>query len=215
MVRREHQSPVPGARCPRFASVLWTLTWVVEHSRWSAAGFRFPISRCPFRFDLDDSDFSQRIMTKAAPLPVSRFCHQPTLHRIAMQISQLYRELLRIPHVPVVESWPTQYRVVRVRRFPTLQLWLQCRYTQENCRVQNSLLTCSYIKATLWHMPRTKRKARAWSAPKPLKDDVVRMRISAEQKHALTEAAERDGLELSAWLRRLALREAGVLPEAK
>ena len=77
------------------------------------------------------------------------------------------------------------------------------------------LLTCSYITATLWRMVKSKRKARAASAPKPLKDDVVRMRISAAQKKALTEAAEREGLELSAWLRQLALRAAGVLPEAK
>jgi uncharacterized protein (DUF1778 family) len=50
---------------------------------------------------------------------------------------------------------------------------------------------------------------------KPLKDDVVRMRVSVAQKQALLAAAEREGLELSAWLRRLALRAAGVLPEAK
>ncbi len=43
------------------------------------------------------------------------------------------------------------------------------------------------------------------------KDDVVRMRIPADQKQALIAAAERDGLELSAWLRQLALRAAGVL----
>jgi uncharacterized protein (DUF1778 family) len=47
---------------------------------------------------------------------------------------------------------------------------------------------------------------------KPRKDDVVRMRISAEQKGALMEAAAREGLELSAWLRQLALRAAGLLP---
>ena len=47
------------------------------------------------------------------------------------------------------------------------------------------------------------------------KDDVVRMRVTAEQKQALTQAAERDGLELSAWLRQLALRAAGALPSAK
>lgn len=64
-------------------------------------------------------------------------------------------------------------------------------------------------------MGKTKRKPHIASASKPLKDDVVRMRISAEQKQALAAAAERDGLELSAWLRRLALREAGMLPEAK
>lgn len=60
-------------------------------------------------------------------------------------------------------------------------------------------------------MAKAKRK-RGGSVAKALKDDVVRMRISADQKHALLEAAARDGLELSAWLRQLALRAAGVLP---
>lgn len=53
------------------------------------------------------------------------------------------------------------------------------------------------------------------AAVKPLKDDVVRMRIPATQKQALVAAAARDGLELSAWLRQVALRAAGVLPEPK
>lgn len=48
--------------------------------------------------------------------------------------------------------------------------------------------------------------------PKGLKDDVVRMRVTAEQKDAITSAASRDGLEVSAWLRQLALRAAGALP---
>jgi uncharacterized protein (DUF1778 family) len=47
------------------------------------------------------------------------------------------------------------------------------------------------------------------------KDDVVRMRVTAEQKQALTAAAERDGLELSQWLRQLALRAAGALSGRK
>jgi hypothetical protein len=51
--------------------------------------------------------------------------------------------------------------------------------------------------------------------PKALKSDVVRMRISTDHKRALEAAAARDGLELSAWLRRLALRQAGVLLPAK
>jgi uncharacterized protein (DUF1778 family) len=38
------------------------------------------------------------------------------------------------------------------------------------------------------------------------------MRIPADQKAALVEAAAREGLELSAWLRQLALRAAGLLP---
>jgi uncharacterized protein (DUF1778 family) len=45
------------------------------------------------------------------------------------------------------------------------------------------------------------------------KDDVVRMRVTADQKQAMEQAAERAGLELSAWLRQLALRAAGVLPK--
>lgn len=49
--------------------------------------------------------------------------------------------------------------------------------------------------------------------PKVLKGDVVRMRVTAEQKWALENAANRAGLELSAWLRQLALRAAGALPE--
>jgi uncharacterized protein (DUF1778 family) len=47
---------------------------------------------------------------------------------------------------------------------------------------------------------------------KALKDEVIRMRVSAEQKWVLREAAARDGLELSAWLRQGALRAAGALP---
>jgi uncharacterized protein (DUF1778 family) len=50
---------------------------------------------------------------------------------------------------------------------------------------------------------------------KPVKDDVIRVRLTSEQKTAIVAAAERDGLELSAWLRQLALRAAGVLPEPK
>jgi uncharacterized protein (DUF1778 family) len=56
-----------------------------------------------------------------------------------------------------------------------------------------------------------------WFVAKPpkkrLKDDVVRMRVTTEQKRALENAANRAGLELSAWLRQLALRAAGALPE--
>lgn len=73
------------------------------------------------------------------------------------------------------------------------------------------VLTRSYVRATLWFVARSRRKAVA--TVKPLKDEVVRMRIPAAQKQALVAAAEREGLELSAWLRQLALRAAGVLPE--
>jgi len=68
-------------------------------------------------------------------------------------------------------------------------------------------LFCSYDV----DMPGTSKKAK----PKSPKDGVVRMRISTDHKRALEQAAARDGLELSAWLRQLALRAAGVLPSAK
>jgi uncharacterized protein (DUF1778 family) len=60
-------------------------------------------------------------------------------------------------------------------------------------------------------MAKSKKKA----ATKSLKDEVVRFRVSAEQKQAFEEAAQRDGLDVSAWIRRVALKEAGALPEAK
>jgi hypothetical protein len=63
-------------------------------------------------------------------------------------------------------------------------------------------------------MAKSKKKP-SQAAAKPLKDTDVRMRISLEHKQALVKAAARDGLDLSAWLRQLALRTAGVLPESK
>ncbi len=50
---------------------------------------------------------------------------------------------------------------------------------------------------------------------KSLKDEVVRMRIPSAQKNALVAAAEREGLDLSTWLRRLALRAVGLLPDGR
>jgi len=69
-------------------------------------------------------------------------------------------------------------------------------------------LQCSYKWATLCSMAKS-------PARRSTKDDVVRMRVTAEQKRALTAAAAREGLELSAWLRQLALRAAGALPARK
>jgi uncharacterized protein (DUF1778 family) len=60
-------------------------------------------------------------------------------------------------------------------------------------------------------MAKTKKKTTA----KSLKDEIVRFRVSSEQKQVFEEAAQRDGLDVSAWIRRVALREAGALPEAK
>jgi len=55
-------------------------------------------------------------------------------------------------------------------------------------------------------------KSKKTPPAKSAKDDVIRMRVTSEQKAAIVAAAERDGLELSAWLRQLALRAAGALP---
>jgi len=57
-----------------------------------------------------------------------------------------------------------------------------------------------------------KTTPKAARAAKSLKDEVVRMRIPAAQKDALVAAAEREGLDLSTWLRRLALKAVGLLP---
>jgi hypothetical protein len=48
-----------SARCPRFASVLWTLTWVQEDARCSAVKFGFAVGGRPLGFDLT-GPFSRR-----------------------------------------------------------------------------------------------------------------------------------------------------------
>jgi hypothetical protein len=60
-------------------------------------------------------------------------------------------------------------------------------------------------------MAKVKKKTQT----KALKGETVRFRASAEEKQALEEAARKDGLPLSAWIRRLSLQKAGALPEAK
>lgn len=40
------------------------------------------------------------------------------------------------------------------------------------------------------------------------KEDLVRVRVTAEQKRALTVAADRAGLDVSSWLRAVGLAEA-------
>jgi uncharacterized protein (DUF1778 family) len=64
-------------------------------------------------------------------------------------------------------------------------------------------------------MAKSPKKPVAKRSPDNNKGDVVRMRVTAEQKRAIVAAAERDGLEVSQWLRQLALRTAGFLPSSK
>jgi len=47
------------------------------------------------------------------------------------------------------------------------------------------------------------------------KEESLRIRISTAEKQALEQAALRDGLTLSAWLRRVTLQAAGYLPRSK
>lgn len=47
---------------------------------------------------------------------------------------------------------------------------------------------------------------------KPKKDEVIRFRLSADQKAGIEAAAARAGLDSSNWLRQLALKAAGLLP---
>ena len=56
-----------------------------------------------------------------------------------------------------------------------------------------------------------KRKGKAPARTKLLKNEIICMRLPAEEKAALVSAAERDGLNLSVWLRQVALRAAGAL----
>lgn len=50
---------------------------------------------------------------------------------------------------------------------------------------------------------------------KALKNDFLRIRISTQEKDALTAEAAKEALDLSAWARRELLRAASLLPEAK
>jgi uncharacterized protein (DUF1778 family) len=47
------------------------------------------------------------------------------------------------------------------------------------------------------------------------KQETLRIRVTADQKRALTSAARRAGLDLSTWVRVLALRAAGLLESEK
>src|SRR5437773_2673777 len=81
-----------------------------------------------------------------------------------------------------------------------LHPWPHCSYNVASCQSKSLFLTCGHNRATLWLMAKSKRDGRT-TGTRLLKDDVVRMRVSTEDKKALTEAANRVGLELSAWLR--------------
>lgn len=49
---------------------------------------------------------------------------------------------------------------------------------------------------------------RPTKAKREVKEESIRIRVTEEQKRVLTEAAEREGLDVSTWLRFLGLRAA-------
>src|SRR5439155_14070116 len=62
----------------------------------------FAFSCCPFRLDLDPSLTPGCVVAKTAPLPVLGTLAQPSLHRIAMNIAQLFHKLRVISNVEIV-----------------------------------------------------------------------------------------------------------------
>jgi uncharacterized protein (DUF1778 family) len=56
--------------------------------------------------------------------------------------------------------------------------------------------------------PRTLKTGRPKKTKQNRKDDVIRVRVTSEQKVTLTEAADLGGHDVSSWLRGLGLREA-------
>jgi hypothetical protein len=91
---------------------------------------------------------------------------------------------------------------------------LQCSHNVAHSQEQSDLVLWPQ-RCYVVRMAKTAKKPKAQAAPNGTKDDVVRMRVSAEHKAAFVAAAGREGLELSQWLRRLALRAAGLLPDAQ
>jgi hypothetical protein len=58
---------MPGARCPRFASLFWTLTWTEEGSGRPAQHFQLTISGRPLRFDLHHSVLPESMVVGGSP----------------------------------------------------------------------------------------------------------------------------------------------------
>src|ERR1700716_3782007 len=73
----------------------------------SIAGQSLPAARSrspcrPFRLDLDPSLTAGCVVAKTAPLPLFRTLAQPSLHRIAMNVTQLLDKLRVIANVEIV-----------------------------------------------------------------------------------------------------------------
>src|SRR5713226_4178452 len=73
-------------------------------------------------------------------------------------------------------------------------------------RVMLAIWTCGATSLYMERMPRprTDRRER--------KEQSIRIRVTEEQKRVLAEAAEREGLDVSTWLRSLGLRAVSAAP---
>ncbi len=62
----------------------------------------FAFSRRPLRLDLHPSLIASCVVAKTAPLPVLRTFAQPSRHRIAMNVAQLFHKLRIISNIEIV-----------------------------------------------------------------------------------------------------------------
>ena len=67
---------LPGAVCPRFASVLCELTWAEKYPGADASFRRLPVASRPLRFNFHHSNFPQGVMPKTAPFPSQVSAHR-------------------------------------------------------------------------------------------------------------------------------------------
>ena len=72
------------------------------------------------------------------------------------------------------------------------------------------MLICGRILMLLGYLLVKRRKPKAHR-----KDEMLRIRVTAAQKRLLIAAAERDALDVSAWLRQLGLRAASGEPKPR
>src|SRR4030088_1547338 len=77
----------------------------------------------PFRLDLDPSLTAGCAVAKTVPLPILRTFAQPSLHRIAMNVAQLFHKLRIIANVEiVVPLLPEMLRIAnQMPRYSLLQ----------------------------------------------------------------------------------------------
>lgn len=80
------------------------LAWVGNRDAKLPALLLLTLLRCPFRFNLHDLFTTRSIVTKTGPQPVFRTVAKLLPNRIAMDIAQLFVELLMAANIEIVVS---------------------------------------------------------------------------------------------------------------